>query len=57
MDTTAPLLAYSPLPSSPKLSEILAADLGNFGVGYSWRAEALAWRKWWADQKAAWDKP
>jgi hypothetical protein len=41
-------------PSGVHLSAVLAADLANFGIAYDWRAEALTWRKWYIDQKAAW---
>lgn len=44
-------------PSGVQLSAVLAADLGNDGVAYGWRAEALTWRQWYADQAAAWAKP
>jgi len=36
------------------LSEVLATDLANLGTAYDYRAEALAWRQWYAAQKKAW---
>jgi hypothetical protein len=34
-------------PSGVPLSTVLETDVANLGVGYDWRAEALAWREWY----------
>lgn len=39
------------------LSDVLETDVWNYGAAYQWRAEALTWRAWYRDQKAAWDAP
>lgn len=44
-------------PSSVPLSAVSATVVENYGVAYDWRSEALTWRDWYAEQKAAWDKP
>lgn len=44
-------------PSGVQLSAVLGTVVGNYGVAYDWRAEALTWRIWYAQQKAAWEKP
>lgn len=43
--------------SGVPLSAVAATVIGNYGVAYDWRAEALTWRDWYARQKAAWDAP
>jgi hypothetical protein len=42
--------------SGVQLSSVLATVVGNYGVAYDWRAEALGWRAWYVDQKAAWER-
>lgn len=44
-------------PSGVDLSDVLETDVWNYGAAYQWRAEALTWRAWYRDQKAAWDAP
>lgn len=44
-------------PSGVSLSDVLATDIENLGVGYSYRAEVIAWRSWYQQQREAWDKP
>jgi hypothetical protein len=44
-------------PSGVALSDVLTADVENFGTAYQWRAEALTWRAWYEAQKASWDAP
>lgn len=54
-----PRAAGGPLdaPSGVQLSAVSATVVSNYGVAHDWRAEALTWRSWYAEQKAAWDKP
>lgn len=54
-----PAAAGGPLdaPSGIELSGLLATDVENFGIAYQWRAEAMTWRRWYAEHKAEWDKP
>lgn len=42
--------------SNVQLSDVLNTDLDNLEIGYLIRNEAVTWRKWYADQKAGWDK-
>lgn len=42
-------------PSGVPLSAIAATVVANYGVAYDWRAEAMTWRGWYAEQKKAWD--
>lgn len=42
-------------PSGIPLSDVLAADIANLGIGYDYRAEVIAWREWYASQKVAWE--
>jgi hypothetical protein len=42
--------------SGVQLSTVLGTVVGNYGIAQDWRAEALGWRAWYADQKAAWDR-
>lgn len=44
-------------PSGVDLSAVAETIAGNYGAAFQWRAEALTWRAWYRDQKAAWDKP
>lgn len=44
-------------PSGIPLSDAISTVIGNYGVAYDWRAEAMAWRRWYAEQSAAWAKP
>lgn len=44
-------------PSGVELSAVGATVVANYGSALDWRAEALTWRAWYAQQKAAWDKP
>lgn len=46
-----PLDAASGVP----LSGVLATVVGNYGIAYDWRAEALSWRAWYVREKAAWE--
>ena len=41
--------------SGVQLPEVASVTALNFGVAYGWRAEAMAWRSWYAEQKAAWE--
>lgn len=41
--------------SGVQLSAVLSTVVGNYGVAYDWRAEALGWRDWYVKEKAAWD--
>lgn len=41
-------------PAGVPLSALVADDVEFAGVAYSWRAEALTWRRWYADQDALW---
>lgn len=43
-------------PSGLPLSAYSATVVENYGTAYDWRAEVMAWRAWYADQKAAWDR-
>jgi hypothetical protein len=43
-------------PSGYALSDVIGTLIENYGVAYDWRAEALAWRGWYGQQKARWDK-
>jgi hypothetical protein len=43
--------------SGLELSAALSTVIANYGVAYDWRAEALTWRAWYAQQAAAWVKP
>ena len=42
-------------PAGIDLSAVASVVAENYGTAYSWRAEALTWRQWYRDQKAAWD--
>lgn len=42
--------------SGVQLSTVLETVIGNYGVAYDWRAEALGWRSWYKAQAAAWGK-
>ena len=44
-------------PSGIELSAVASTVAENYGTAFQWRAEALTWRKWYADQKSAWDAP
>jgi hypothetical protein len=33
---------------------VLTTIAGNYGVCRGWRAEAAAWREWYARERAAW---
>lgn len=44
-------------PSGVQPSEAISSVITNYGVAYSWRAEAMAWREWYVLQKAEWEKP
>lgn len=59
---SAPSLSQGPggpldAPSGVQPSEAITSVIGNYGVAYSWRAEAMAWREWYVAQKAEWEKP
>jgi hypothetical protein len=43
-------------PSGVGLPELSATVVGNYGKALEWRAEVLAWRKWYREQSAAWPK-
>jgi hypothetical protein len=43
-------------PSGVPLSAVAETVVGNYGVAYQWRAEALAWREWYQKQSAEWGK-
>lgn len=43
--------------SGVPLSDVLTATLSDFEIAYVWNAEALTWRKWYVDQKAAYEAP
>ncbi len=40
-----------------RLSAVLNTVTLNYGAYYALRAEAQAWRDWYTEQKALWDKP
>jgi len=42
-------------PAGIELSAVAATLADNYGAAFQWRAEALTWRRWYAEQKAAWD--
>lgn len=44
-------------PSGIAASTAISSVIENYGVAYSWRAEAMAWRSWYVAQKAEWEKP
>lgn len=44
-------------PSGIPLSDALSTVIGNYGVAFEWREEAMAWRRWYAEQSAEWAKP
>ena len=54
-----PAAAGGPLdaPSGVELSAVAATVAENYGAAYLWRAEAMTWRAWYADQAAAWGRP
>lgn len=41
-------------PSGVPLSAAAETIVGNYGVGYEWRAEALAWRAWYVRHADLW---
>lgn len=41
--------------SGVPLSAVLTTIIENDGIAYDWRSEALIWRKWYAEQRAAWN--
>lgn len=43
-------------PSGVELSAVAETLVTNYGTAYQWRAEAEGWRRWYAEQKAEWDK-
>lgn len=43
--------------SGYELHDVAASVTGNYGVAHQWRAEALGWREWYAQQAAAWAQP
>ena len=43
-------------PSGIELSAVAETLVTNYGTAYQWRAEAEGWRRWYAEQKAEWDK-
>lgn len=45
-----------PAASGVQLSAVAATVIGNYGIAYGWREEALAWRDWYVAEKAAWEK-
>lgn len=42
--------------SGVRLSEIVADDVAFAGTAYEWKAEAVAWRRWYAAQADLWAK-
>jgi hypothetical protein len=56
-ETRLPATAGGPLdaPAGIDLSAVASVVATNYGTAYGWRAEALTWRRWYAEQKAAWD--
>lgn len=44
-------------PSGIPLSDALSTVIGNYGVAFEWREEAMAWRRWYAEQSVEWAKP
>lgn len=44
-------------PSGVDLSAVASVVAENYGTAFQWRAEAMTWRAWYRDQKAAWDAP
>lgn len=57
--TELPPASGGPLdaPSGVDLSAVASTVAENYGTAFQWRAEALTWRAWYRDQKAAWDSP
>jgi len=55
--TELPPAAGGPLdaPSGVDLSSVASVVAENYGTAFGWRAEAMTWRAWYRDQKAAWD--
>lgn len=43
-------------PSGVPLSAVAETVVANYGVGLDYRAEVMAWRAWYAEQKAEWDR-
>lgn len=43
-------------PSGVELSAVAETVAANYGTAFGWRAEALAWREWYEQQKAAWER-
>jgi hypothetical protein len=41
-------------PSRIPLSVVANTVIENYGIAHDWRAEVMAWRGWYAEQKAAW---
>lgn len=42
-------------PSGVDLSAVASVVTENYGSALQWRAEALTWRSWYRDQRAAWE--
>lgn len=42
-------------PSGVQLSTVSATVSRNYGVGYTWYAEAMSWRTWYAREFTAWN--
>ena len=43
--------------SGVPLSAVAETVAFNYGVAHEWEAEVKAWRRWYAEQSAAWGKP
>lgn len=44
-------------PSGLGLSAVAGTVIGNYGQCLAWREQVIGWQAWYAEQKAAWDKP
>lgn len=42
--------------SGVPLSAVATVVAENYGIAHEWRIEAIAWREWYDQQKAAWDR-
>lgn len=45
-----------PTPSGVPLSSVASTVADNYGTAHALRAEVETWRKWYAEQKAAWEE-
>lgn len=50
----APTPGGNDAPSGVQLSDVLTADVENYGIAHSLRAEVIAWRTWYSRLRAEW---